>query len=257
MDDKYASAKDAFTYLVRPHRESGTMIVTHKITAGLSIKSSSSAEDDAIERLQASLAAASGASKANGASGLMMELDERDPENAKREAIAAQKKIDAERRKQLAAADRENARAGRMGRSGMSHARYSGLNVGMLEDEEDGARPSPHKARGANPRRRRRNSEYSDDEDFGRRNFQNNDEYDRDDDFLAASDEEEVVEDDDDDPDDGIVEEPRHHRDRTPKRDRAAAEDEEEDAPGEEDEEGVQMARTKRRRIVDDEDEEE
>jgi RNA polymerase-associated protein LEO1 len=259
MDEKYSQAKDAFTYLVRPHRETGSMIVTHKVTAGLSIKQSDSVEDDAIERLQASLAAASGASKVNG-SGLMMELNEEDPEDAKRQALAAQKKIDAERRKAQAAADRENARAGRMGRSGISHARYSGLNVGMLEDDEEGAGrhgPSPNKSRGNKPRRRR-NSEYSEDEDFGRRNFQN-DEYDRDDGFVADSDEEEVV-DDDDDPDDGIVEEVHHRRDRerTPKRAREAAEDEDDeaDAPGEEDEE-VQMARTKRRRVVDDEDEEE
>lgn len=260
-DEKFSAAKDAFTYLVRPHLETSTMIVTHKITAGLSIKQSDSVEDDAIERLQANLAAASGASKANGAGGIMMELDEKDPEEAKRAALAAQKKIDAERRKQQAQNDRQDARSGRLGRGAMSHARYSGLNVGMLEDDEEGSGrhgPSPNKARG-NKARRRRNSEYSDDEDFGRRNFQN-DEYDREDEFVAASDEEEVIEDDDDDTDDGIVEESRRHRDRTPKRDRAVAEeddDDEEDAPGEEDEEEVQMARTKRRRIVDDEDEDE
>ena len=252
-EDKYSQAKDAFTYLVRPHRETGSMIVTHKITAGLSVKQSSSVEDDAIERLQASLAAASGASKVNGA-GLMMELNEEDPEEAKRLALAAQKKIDAERRKALAAADRENARAGRNGRGGVGHARYSGLNVGMLEDEEEGARPSPSKARGGNKPRRRRNSEYSEDEDFGRRNFQN-DEYDREDGFVADSDEEEVV-DDDDDPDDGIVEDVRH-RERTPKRARGEVEDDEADAPGEEDEEEVLMARTKRRRVVDEEEEDE
>ena len=258
IDDKYAQAKDAFTYLVRPHRETGSMLATHKVTAGLSIKQSSSIEDDAIERLQASLAAAS---KAHGGAhrGLVMELNEEDPEDAKRQALAAQKKIDAERRKVLAAADRESARAGRMGRSA---ARYSGLNVGMLEDEEEGGGrhgPSPSKARGNKPRRRR-NSEYSDDEDFGRRNFQN-DEYDREDGFVADSDEEEVVEEDDeDDPDDGIVEDVhRHRRERTPKRARVepGEEDGEADAPGEEDEEGVLMARTKRRRVVDEGDEEE
>ena len=234
------------------------MIVTHKVTAGLSIKQSDNVEDDAIERLQASLAAASGAGKVNGAHGLLMELDEKDPEEAKRNALLAQKKIEAERRKRQAQDERQQDR-GRVGRAGMSNTRYSGLNVGMLEDDEDGTgqHRSPNKNRGAKPRRRR-NSEYSDDEDFGRRNFQN-DEYDRDDDFLAASDEEEVIE-DDDDPDDGIVESPRHgHRERTPKRDRAAAEaDDEEDAPGEEDEEELShAARTKRRRVVDDEDEDE
>ena len=55
FQEKYDQSKDAYTYLFRPHSDSTTLIVTQKITAGLSIKQSDSVEDDAIERLQASL----------------------------------------------------------------------------------------------------------------------------------------------------------------------------------------------------------
>ena len=258
FQEKYDSKKDAFTYLIRPHPESSTLMVTHKITAGLLIKQSDSVEDDAIERLQASLAAASNASKVNGASGLSLVQVNEDPEMAKTKALEAMRQRERAERKRQNAIDRESARSNRvLGRSGLSSNRYSGLNVGMLEDDEMGdtpdGRPSPHKNRKS---RRRRNSEYSEDEDFGRKRFSREDEYDDEDDFLAPSDEEEVV-DDDEDPDDGIVEEPKH-RERSPKRDRTApALDDEADAPGEiDDEEEIQQARTKRRRVVDDEDEE-
>lgn len=259
LDEKYDQRQDAFTYLFRPHEDSSTLIVTHKITAGLSIKQSDSVEDDAIERLQASLAAASNASKVNGASGLSLVQIDEDPEMAKAKALAAVREKEKADRRRLAAMDRETARSNRvLGRGGLGSSRYSGLNVGMLEDDEMGeesrGRPSPHKSR-ANKPRRRRNSEYSEDEDFGRKRFSREDEYDEEDDFVAPSDEEEVIE-DDEDPDDGIVE---VDRERTPKRGREPEpEDDEADAPGEvEDAEEVQMARTKRRRIVDEDEDEE
>ena len=256
LDEKYKPTKDAFTYLIRPQPDTGTMLITHKITAGLSVKQSATVEDDAIERLQASLAAATNASKVNGASGISLIQIDTDPEAAKKAAMEAIKQQDKQQKKIQAARDRETARSDRvLGRKGLGSSRYSGLNVGMLEDDEEGGaggrgRPSPNKARKP---RRRRNSEYSEDEDFGRKRFAAEDEYEVDD-FVAGSDEEEIVE-DDDDSDDGIVED-SDRRERTPKRDRPA-EDDEADAPGEEeDETDVQTARAKRRKVVDDEDEE-
>ncbi len=264
-NEKYSTAKDAFTYLLRPQPDVDTMIVMHKITAGLSIKQSATVEDDAIERLQASLAAASNASKVNGASGINLIHIDADPEKARDEAAKAVRQAELNQKKAQAARDREAARSDRaLGRKGLGGAanRYNGLNVGMLEDDEDGGsgargRPSPNKARKP---RRRRNSEYSEDEDFGRQRFSWEDEYDEEDDFVAPSDEEEVVE-DDEDPDDGIVEDRAAptavRRERTPKRDREVV-DEEADALGEEEEEEqVQIARTKRRRVVADDEEDE
>lgn len=249
LDEKHNQHQDAFTYLFRPHEDSSTLIVTHKITAGLSIKQSDSVEDDAIERLQASLAAASNASKVNGASGINLVLIDEDPEMAKAKAIAAVKQQEKAEKRRQAAMEREAARSNRvLGRTGLGSSRYSGLNVGMLEDDEMGeesrGRPSPHKGR-AKPRRRR-GSDYSDES-------RGPDEYDENDDFVARSDESEVPE-DDSDPDDGIREE---RRERTPKRAREseAEGDDTLDAPGEEDDEADAPAiRTKRRRIVDEED---
>ena len=258
-DERYDQKKDAFTYLVAPVEAAEALRVTHKITAGLTIKQPENAEDDAIERLQAALASAANATKVAGASG-QLEVTEVDPEEQRRLAEQAERLAMRDRKKRENAQERERLRTDRaLGRAGVSSSRYGGLNVGMLEDDEmEGGRG---RAQAGKPRakpRRRRNSEYSDDEDYGNKRFTNReDDYDQEDDFVAPSDEEELVE-DDDDPDDGIVEEPRE---RTPKRDRPrpTGEDgrlgEDEDAEGEIDED-VPQARTKRRRVVDDEDEE-
>ena len=261
---------ESYTYLFRPDEASSTLIATHKLTAGLTVKQSEKIQDDAIERLQASLAAASNAKKVNGATGIdLVQIDE-DPEMAKAKALQAVKEKERAEKRRLAAIERESARSNRvLGRAGLGQSRYSGLNVGMLEDDEMGdeggqrGRPSPHKNRGQQQRRRRRNSEYSEDEDFGRKKFSYEDEYDEEDDFVAPSDEEEVIE-DDEDPDDGIVESNDERggrdrgRERTPKRAREdeAEEDDEADAPGEVDDTVEAVVRTKRRRIVEDEEEE-
>lgn len=261
-DEKFDSRKDGFTYLLRPYDENGTMLVTHKITTGLSVQPPANAEDEAVAKLKATLAA-DNASKMEG-DRLNLVAVEENPEQARLNALAAMKEIEKKNKKTQAAQEREAAKANRvLGRSGLGSSRYGGLNASMLEDDEEGggggrSRPSPHKR----PKpRRRRNSEYSEDEDFGRKRFSREDEYEEDD-FLVRSDEEEEVVDDDDDPDDGIVEEeraPRRERERTPKRGREEV-DEEADAEGEEDEEDApaQAARVqKKRRVVDDEDEDE
>jgi RNA polymerase-associated protein LEO1 len=261
LGEKYDASKDAFTYLVVPSEATSTLRVTHKITAGLSMKQPETAEDEAIERLQAALATAANATKVGGPGRVELELIDEDPDKKRQQAeIAVREKARMEKRKQ-AAQDREQDRNSRvLGRSGMGSSRYGGggLSAGMLEDE-DGMGTTRGRKTGATPRksRQRRNSIYSDDEDFGRKMFRSKeDEYDEEDDFLAPSDEEEVVE-DDEDPDDGIVEEAREpRRERTPKRDREPAGDDEADAEGEVDEE-VQQVRGKRRRIVDEDEDDE
>lgn len=267
-DEKFDSRKDGFTYLLRPYDENGTMVVSQKVTTGLTVRAPQGNEDDeAIAKLKASLAAAN-ASKFD-ADNVSLKAVDQNPEQARLDALAAMKEIEKKNKKTLAAQEREAARANRtLGRSGLGSNRYGGLNASMLEDEEEGdgggrARPSPHKR--AKPRRRR-NSEYSEDEDFGRKRFSREDEYEEDD-FLVGSDEEEEVVDDDDDPDDGIVEEERPRsgkgRERTPKRGREE-DDDDADAEGEDDEdEGPSQAAgrgqvgVKKRRVVDDEDEDE
>lgn len=264
--EKYDPSKDAFTYLAVPSLSNGTLRISHKLTAGLSIKQSDNVTDDAIERLQAALAIAANATKVHGASGAELQLIDEDPEKKRQEAeIAMKEKMRAEKRRETAAI-REQERTNRaLGRHGLASGRYGGgLNTGFLEDDEMGTSTGGtgrHRKMGATPRKskQRRNSIYSDDEDFGRKKFTSReDEYDEEDDFVAPSDEEEVVEDgDDEDEDDGIREDSRARE--TPKRERPApAEDDERDADGEVDDEALPAAAgRKRQRLIVDEDEEE
>lgn len=258
VGQKYDQKKDAYTYLVVPVESAESLRVTHKITAGLTVRQTESVTDDAIERLQAALSQAANATKVGGASG-QLEATETDPELQRKQAEIAEKLQMRDRKKREHAQERERLRTDRtLGRSGLSTNRYGGgLNVGMLEDEEMEGRGRSQGTKARAKPRRRRNSEYSEDEDFGNKRFSKEDSYDQEDDFVAPSDEEEVVEDDDDE-DDGIVE---SQKERTPKRDRprpaeTTGSGNDEDAEGEEDDE-VPQARTKRRRIVDDEDDEE
>ncbi|KAF2767979.1 hypothetical protein EJ03DRAFT_344216 [Teratosphaeria nubilosa] len=254
--ERYDSSKDAFTYLGVPSETTGTVRITNKITAGLSIRQTANEGDEAIEKLQAAMAAAANAVKVEGGNGKLQLIDE-DPDMKRAEAERAMREKQRADRKKEAAVQREMDKTNRaLGRHGLSSGRYGGLNSSFLEDEELGGGSRPKKGAGARRPKQRRNSIYSDDEDFGRRHFTSKeDEYDEEDDFVARSSEEEVVADDDDD-DDGIVEEPRH-LERTPKRDRSPpAADEDADADGEVDEDVAPAAARKRQRVIVDDDEE-
>lgn len=256
-DSGSAPTKDNYTYLAVGMAAMESLRVTHRITTGLSVRDSNTNNDDAIEKLQRSLAAAAGATKIGGTGLNLMEVQE-DPEKARKEAEVFAREKARKDKKEANAAQRELERGNRaLGRNGLTSSRGAGLSHGMLEDEEGrvGGRSKASKPR---RRQQRRNSEYSSDEDRDGRGggrFRE-DEYDEEDEFIARSDEEEVVE-DDDDPDDGIADEPSQQRTGTPKRSRPAAEvDDDADADGEDDDD-VQQVKTKRRRIVDEDDEDE
>jgi RNA polymerase-associated protein LEO1 len=247
-------SNDSYTYLTVPDPSNGLLRVTHKITAGLSILPSAATTDDALEKLQNSLAAISQGKHKSSAGGIEFVNIDEDPELAKKKAEVAEREKDRARKRREAAEVRERERNGRaLGRAGLGSRGYGGgLTAGMLEDDETGG-GGRQRARAKPKRRQRRNSEYSEDEDFGRKksNF-GNDEYDEEDDFIAGSDEEEVVEDDEDE-DDGIVEQKRPAAERAPKR-ASPEDDDDEDAEGEVDD-IPQASRTKRRRVIDDDDE--
>ena len=247
---KKEHGNDSYTYLTVPDPSNGLLRVTHKVTAGLSILPSAATTDDALEKLQNSLAAIAHGKNKSTAGGIEFVKIDEDPELAKKKAEVAEREKERARKRREAAENRERERNGRaLGRAGLGSRGYGGgLTAGMLEDDELGgggrqrARPKPK-------RRQRRNSEYSEDEDFGRKksNF-GNDEYDEEDDFIAGSDEEEVIEDDDDE-DDGIVEDRRQKVSK-----RASPEDDEEDAEGEDDDIPQASRATKRRRVIDEDD---
>jgi len=239
----YDSSQDSFTYLAAAYPSAGFVRVTNKITCGLSVLPSRDSTDDALERLQSSIAAAK---KAN-----VVDTDEAaakinltaDPELQKRQAEAAEREKMRAQRRMENALNKERERSSRVyGRSGFG--RPGGLTIGDLESD---GRPRANRTK---PRSRRR--DYSDDEDDYLKGRSKEDEYDEEDAFIAPSDEEEDVIDDDDeeDLDDVIDDEPS--RDKTPKR---AVKDK--DADGEDDDDyGTVAPRGKRRRVVVESDEE-
>ncbi|KAK8156929.1 Leo1-like protein-domain-containing protein [Phyllosticta citribraziliensis] len=234
----YDPSRDSFTYLCSPHPTLQTVRVTNKVTAGLTLMPARGASDDALERLQASLAAAANARQGVGAT--VFSLQE-DPEEKKRQAEVLEK----EREKQLRLRERQEERRRErdnraFGRSGLSRSGgYGGYRAGNSgHDEEGGSRRSK-------PNRARRD-EYSDDEDFQGRRRTREDEYDEEDDFIAGSDEEPEI-DEEEDIDEGI-EAHRPSRRDSPKRGHAEQDEDDE-------EEVVASSRSKRRRVVDEEDE--
>lgn len=256
-----------YTYLTVPHESVGLLRVTHRITTGLSILPSANTTDEALEKLQTSLAAAAQTSTKSKGGAIELIKVEEDPELQRKKAeVAEREKMRAQKRRE-AAETRERERGTRgagVGR-GYGASRYGagGLSASMLEDD-DGMGTTRPRANKPKASRRKYNDEYSSDEDLGRRrgNFANDD-YEVDD-FVAGSDEEEEMaeaesdEDEEEDVDDGIREDKKKSSKSRPETKRARNEevddDDDEDAEGEDDD-VVAAPKAKRRRAVVDEDE--
>ncbi|BDD55055.1 hypothetical protein MAP00_000610 [Monascus purpureus] len=222
----YDPKLDSHAYLGAAAETSSVFRLTSHLTHGLTILPTTIETDDAVQRLQESLAAAArGGKKTADGSAPVIEVKE-DPELAKRQAeLAEREKLKAARRRQQLA-DRDLDR----GRRAHATHRYAapGLTVGGLEDDDGmlATRPPAKKPRKQN----RRGEIYTDDEeDYDRRGRTREDEYDEDDGFLVGSDEEpEIFEEDEDE----------------------ELEDEDMDADGEEDEAVQSRRRFKERRAT-------
>ncbi|KAL4877201.1 Leo1-like protein-domain-containing protein [Aspergillus karnatakaensis] len=247
----YDTKLDSHVYLGAASETSSVFRLTSHLTHGLTVYPTAVETDDAVQRLQESLAAATrGTKKTVDGSAPVIDVKE-DPELAKRQAeLAEREKLKAARRReQLANKEMDRGR-----RIGISHRTGgAGLTVGGLEDDDGLLTTRP---RTKKPRRPNRRGEiYTDDEeDYDRRGRTREDEYDEDDGFLVGSDEELEVADDDDDED--ILED-----------DDMDAEGEEDDAPPSKPKEkraspdarpaaASPPARKKNRYVVDDDDEE-
>ncbi|TKX22312.1 Leo1-like protein [Elsinoe australis] len=259
---KAPTNQETYTYLTVPHESVGLLRTTHKITAGLSVMPSQKTTDDALERLQSSLAAAVRGKNAHNGTGIEVMPISEDPELMRRKAELAEKEKDRAQKRRMAAENRDRDRSNRaLGRSGLTSGRYGsggGLTAGMLEDDEMGGQAQRPRAK-PKASRRQRNDEYSSDEDLGRRrgNFANDD-YEVDD-FVAGSDEEEdgaEEESEEEDVDDGID---LGKAKGGKRREREDEVEDESDAEGEVEDEDVRQApKAKRRRaVVDDEDDDE
>ncbi|KAL4796525.1 Leo1-like protein-domain-containing protein [Aspergillus venezuelensis] len=197
----YDTKLDSHVYLGAASETSGVFRLTSHLTHGLTVYPTTVETDDAVQRLQESLAAATrGTKKTVDGSAPVIEVKE-DPELAKRQAeMAEREKLKAARRREQLA-DRELDRGRKFG---MSHRTGgAGLTVGGLEDNAGLLSTRP---RAKKPRRPNRRGEiYTDDEDeYANRGRTKEDEYDDDDGFLVNSDED-VEEDGGDDDDDDIL----------------------------------------------------
>lgn len=245
---EYTTKLDSHVYLGAGLEQAELFRLTSHVTHGLTVLPTALESDDAVQRLQESLAAAARGNKQTADGGVPMINVREDPELAARKAeLMEREAMRAERRRQQLA-DRE---ADRTRRVAAPRTMANGLSVGGLED--DGLRTTRPRAK---PRRPNRRGEIMTDEeeDWGRGGRTREDEYDEDDGFLVRSDEELEEEGDDDD-------------------DEEELEDEDMDAEGEVDEEvapskptrkeetprgdGTPPARKKNRYVVDDDDEDE
>lgn len=183
---QYNTKLDSHVYLGAAIETASVFRLTSHVTHGLTVLPTTLETDDAVQRLQESLAAAARGSKQT-ADGSAPVIDvKEDPLLAQRRAELMEKEaMKAERRRQQLAdreADRERGRHG-----GVPRPMAAGLSVGGLEDGDGMMTTRP----GRKPARRtnRRGEIYSDDEEDYGRGRTREDEYDEDDGFLVGSDE--------------------------------------------------------------------
>ena len=241
----YNSRLDTHTYLAAPHEFGEIVRLTNHITASLAVQSSSDQDDEALARLQQSLAAAQKGNKNTSVGGLAVISISEDPELAKKRAELAEKEKSRMQRRMQIQQDREAIRNNNvLKRSGLrTGGTGTGLTIGGLEDEDGMATTKGRVGKAKSRKSRRRNSEYSEDEDdFRGRGRTREDEYDEEDGFLVGSDEEpEVGEESEDEAEMG---------------DDGEEEDVEEAKSKKRNSEDAVGGRLKRRRIIEDEDEE-
>ncbi|KAI0997568.1 hypothetical protein K3495_g10619 [Podosphaera aphanis] len=181
IDSKpYQEVQDSHTYLASPSIASQLILLIGHMNNQYIVGPNKDIEDDALEKLQKSLAAATrGGSKGDEKGGPELITNTEDPELQKKKAeIAEKERLRAQRRRETAAEKQSFIRAQIGGRGG--------LNIDDLEGRFE--RKAAGAERKATKPRRNRSSYDSDDEPRVGRSRQ--DEYDKEDDFLADSDEE-------------------------------------------------------------------
>ena len=244
----YNARLDSHTYLASPHEAVSLVRLTNHITSALVVQSHADQDDEALIKLQETIAAASKGKGKTTDGGIEIVHVTEDPEIAKKRAEQFEKeRMKATRRRQVQE-ERERDRSNRvLGRSGLRQGGYSaGLTVGGLEDD-DGMATRPRAGKPKKKPRRRRNSEYSDEEEFATRGRTREDEYDEDDGFLVGSDEEpEVPGDPSEEEEDFDMEEKAEKPRKSVSKEATEVEDP-----------GAGGGRSKRRRVIDEDEDDE
>lgn len=179
---EYDTKLDSHVYLGAAVETSSMFRLTSHVTHGLTVLPTTHETDDAVQKLQESLAAATRGKKTTvDGSAPVIETTE-DPEAAGRRAEMAERDAIRLKRRKEALAEREADR----GRRPPPRTLGTGLSIGGLEgDSMSTTRPRTKRRPG------RRGEIYSDDEEDlgGRGGRTREDEYDEDDGFLVGSDE--------------------------------------------------------------------
>jgi RNA polymerase-associated protein LEO1 len=175
---QYLEVQDSHSYLATPSVTAQLLGLFGHMTNEYTVRPNKDIEDDALDKLQRSLAAA--ARKGNDKNGPELIINQEDPELQKKRAELAEKEqIRLQRRRETAAE-----------KASQSGPRRAGVGNLTVDDLEGGRRRGPTMGRkppGA--KRPRRRPEYDSDDDLPRGRGRE-DEYDKEDDFLASSDEE-------------------------------------------------------------------
>jgi RNA polymerase-associated protein LEO1 len=173
----YLEVQDSHAYIATPSMEAQLLTLFGHMTNEFTVRPNKDLEDDALERLQKSLAAA--ARKGNDKNGPELIINQEDPELQKKRAEMAEKEQMRLQRRRETAAEKASASGSRRGAGTLT-----------VDDLEGGRRRGPNTGRkppGTN--RPRRKADYDTDDDLPRGRGRE-DEYDKEDDFLASSDEE-------------------------------------------------------------------
>lgn len=248
--ERYRPEFDSNTYLASAEISSEVLQIVGHMSNQYTVRPNIDLEDDALERLQNSMAAATRGRNSGDGKGNMVETTQ-DPELQKKRAEMAEKeRMKLQRRRETAAA-RATQQASRGPR-----AAAGGLSIGDLE-----GRPTTKRPVKSRPRRDR----YDDSEEDRPRGRGNQDEYDRDDGFLASSEEEEEPAEGDDDEDEDLIDQDSENDAPQKKQGgkRVREHDSDVDADGEVDTDAPVAAaaeatvpRGKRRNVIEDDDDE-
>lgn len=256
----YLEVQDSHSYLASPSIASQLLVLVGHMTNQYTVRPNKDIEDDALEKLQKSLAAATrGGHKGDDKGGPELITNTEDPELQKKKAELAEKERNRlQRRRETAAEKATLPKHTSIGRGG--------LNVDDLEGRSGRRASGPGRSKA--PKRPRRGPDYdSDDEPGVRRNRE--DEYDKEDDFLASSDEElDGPEGDDDEEEEEMLDEesdreqPKSKRQKTSKPEEVS--DADADAEADLDDDEVPAApvsaepagRGRKRLIIEDDDDE-
>jgi RNA polymerase-associated protein LEO1 len=195
----YQDVQDSHLYVASPSLVAELLVMVGHMTNEHTVRPNKEVEDDALEKLQRSLAAATrGGHKGDDKNGPELITNTQDPELQKKRAELAEKERMRAQRRREAAAEKAGLRGPIGGRGGLS--------VDDLEGRS--GRRAPGSGRKP-PKQRRHRPEYDSDDDLPRGGRNREDEYDKEDDFLASSDEdlEEGGGDDDDEEEEMLDEE--------------------------------------------------